>query len=128
MFTERELAEWNEKFLDVLDVTAYLPEVKLGWRLKGDRLQAPQPPTATLKDKEREVQRLLDKVAQGMGYDNIGTAISYAEEDSVPEYAVEARKLRAWRSAVWAKFYEQVAACGGDASVLDLSTLPTLAA
>lgn len=48
------------------------------------------------------VQSHLDAVAQSVGYDNIYTACTYADEPSVPKFQLEGRALRAWRSDVWA--------------------------
>lgn len=48
------------------------------------------------------VQRHLDSTAAGMGYDNIYTACTYADESSVLKFQQEGQALRAWRSLVWA--------------------------
>lgn len=47
------------------------------------------------------VQRHLDGQARSMGYDDIATAVTYAEEPSAKTYQTEGRALRAWRSLVW---------------------------
>lgn len=47
------------------------------------------------------VQDHLDAAAQAAGYDNIYTAVSYAEEPAVPKFQAEGRAFRAWRSLVW---------------------------
>lgn len=52
------------------------------------------------------VQSHLDSTAQLYGYDDIKTAISYADEPSVPQYQKEGIAFREWRSITWAKFYE----------------------
>ena len=52
------------------------------------------------------VQSYLDSTAQLYGYDDIKTAISYADEPSVPQYQKEGMAFREWRSITWAKFYE----------------------
>lgn len=52
------------------------------------------------------VQSHLDSIAQLYGYDDIKTAISYADEPSVPQYQKEGMAFREWRSITWAKFYE----------------------
>ena len=52
------------------------------------------------------VQSHLDSTAQSYGYDDIKTAISYADEPSVPQYQKEGIAFREWRSITWAKFYE----------------------
>lgn len=52
------------------------------------------------------VQDFLDGTARSFGYDDIRSAVTYAEEPSVPKFQVEGRALRAWRSKVWAKCYQ----------------------
>lgn len=55
------------------------------------------------------VQRHLDAKAKALGYDNIFTAVTYAEEPSVPKFQADGLALRAWRSAVWAAGYALLA-------------------
>jgi hypothetical protein len=52
------------------------------------------------------VQNYLDAKAQERGYDNIFTAVTYAEEESVPQFQAEGRAFRQWRSQVWARCYQ----------------------
>lgn len=52
------------------------------------------------------VQGMLDSTAQSKGYDNINSAIGYAEEPSVEKFQLEGRAFRQWRSLCWAKCYE----------------------
>jgi len=52
------------------------------------------------------VQAHLDSVARGLGYDNIFTAVTYADEPAVPKFQAEGQALRAWRSQVWGRCYE----------------------
>jgi hypothetical protein len=56
------------------------------------------------------VQRHLDMQAIQMGYDNIFTACTYAEEPAVPKFQQDGRALRAWRSLVWAHCQSVMAA------------------
>lgn len=49
----------------------------------------------------RAVQSMLDAKARSMGYDNIFTAVTYADEPAVPSFQNEGRSLRAWRSHTW---------------------------
>ena len=64
------------------------------------------------------VQRHIDSQAQALGYDNIYTAVSYAEEPAVPRFQLEGRALRAWRSLVWAASREVMSAVeAGDRAV-----------
>lgn len=56
-----------------------------------------------------DVQNHLDATAQSFGYDDIRSAVTYAEEPAVPKFQAEGRALRAWRSRVWARAYEVLA-------------------
>lgn len=47
------------------------------------------------------VQWEIESRARTMGYDNILTAVSYADEPAVAKYQTEGRALRRWRSLVW---------------------------
>ena len=55
------------------------------------------------------VQAHLDNVARAKGYDGILSAVTYAEESSVPRFQQEGILFRAWRSNVWANCYTMVA-------------------
>lgn len=52
------------------------------------------------------VQDYMDSTAKELRYDGIASAVSYAEEPSVPKFQEEGQAFRAWRSLVWAKCYE----------------------
>ena len=47
------------------------------------------------------MQYHLDEKAREYGYDNIYTAVSYAEEPSVPKFQIEGKAFREWRSLFW---------------------------
>ena len=47
------------------------------------------------------VQAHLDQAAQALGYDDIKSAATYADEDAVLKFQQEGQSLRAWRSLVW---------------------------
>lgn len=53
-----------------------------------------------------QIQTMLDDKAREMGYDDIRTAVTYADEPAVPKFQSEGKALRAWRSRVWARGYE----------------------
>lgn len=55
---------------------------------------------------EARVQAWLDAEAQALGYDDIRSAVTYAEEPAVPKFQQEGQYLRRLRSLVWAKCYE----------------------
>ena len=52
------------------------------------------------------VQEHLDSTAQSLGYDDIRSAATYADEPAVAKFQNEGKALRAWRSLVWAASYE----------------------
>lgn len=56
-----------------------------------------------------EVQKHLDNTAISMGYDDIKTAVTYADEPAVLKFQTEGQALRAWRSLVWEKCYAELA-------------------
>lgn len=47
------------------------------------------------------LQHLLDNTASQYGYDNIYTAISYADEPTVLKFQDEGKAFRKWRSLLW---------------------------
>lgn len=71
-------------------------------------LQDPPPPTAEqiMSRLEARVQKWLDDKARALGYDDIKSAVTYAEESAVPKFQQEGQYLRRLRSLVWARCYE----------------------
>lgn len=67
---------------------------------------APPVPEQIRAQKVATVQAHLDAAAQARNYDNIASAITYAEEPAVPKFQQEGQAFRVWRSLVWAKCYE----------------------
>lgn len=55
------------------------------------------------------VQAHMDKAAQTAGYDDIKSAVTYAEEPAVPKFQAEGQAFRAWRSLCWAACYAVMA-------------------
>jgi hypothetical protein len=51
------------------------------------------------------VQEHMDAAARARGYDDVATAVTYAEEPAVPKFQAEGQAFRAWRSKVWAFCY-----------------------
>lgn len=51
------------------------------------------------------VQNHLDTYTRQYGYDDIKSAVTYADEPAVPKFQSEGRTFRAWRSLVWAACY-----------------------
>lgn len=69
----------------------------------GVEIAPPAPPDVeqlTLQFRDA-VSRRIEQAARDMGYDNILSAVSYADEPAVLEYQAEGRALRRWRSLVW---------------------------
>lgn len=56
------------------------------------------------------IQKHMDDTAVAAGYDDLKSAVTYAEEPAVPKFQAEGQALRAWRSLVWAYGYEQIKA------------------
>lgn len=56
------------------------------------------------------IQTHMDSRALLFGYDDIKTAVTYAEEPSVPRFQSEGQAFRAWRSACWDYCYTLLAA------------------
>ena len=103
---------------DAVEITeaehaALIEGQSLGKRIVADEsgrpiLQDPPPPTAeqiTARLVAR-VQSWLDGQARALGYDDIKSAVGYAEEPAVPKFQQEGQALRRLRSRVWARCYE----------------------
>jgi hypothetical protein len=54
------------------------------------------------------VQKHLDDKARERGYDNIFTAVSYADEPEVVQFQQEGLAYRKWRSQVWSTCYQRL--------------------
>lgn len=57
---------------------------------------------------EQATQSHLNSAAAAAGYDDISTAVSYAEEPAAPKFQNDGIAFRKWRSLVWAYAYEQL--------------------
>ena len=70
--------------------------------------QDPPPPTADQITAARvaAVQAHMDAAAAARGYDDIKTAVTYADEPAIPRFQAEGQAFRAWRSLVWAHCYQ----------------------
>lgn len=71
-------------------------------------LQDPPPPTPeqTVAKYVAAVQLWLDEQARALGYDDIKSAVTYAEEPAVPKFQQEGQAMRRLRSLAWARCYE----------------------
>lgn len=54
------------------------------------------------------IQQFMDSAANEFGYDNIQTAVTYAEEPAVLKFQLEGKSFRSWRSLVWDYAYMQL--------------------
>ncbi|WP_454914160.1 hypothetical protein [Variovorax gossypii] len=72
--------------------------------------EPPEPVPPTFKERQIAlrglVQEYMDSMARSLGYDDIKTAVTYADEPVVPKFQNEGRALRAWRSTLWAACYD----------------------
>lgn len=79
----------------------------------GGKPIAADPPPPTPEQIEAElgarVQAHLDEAAKARGYDNIFTAVTYADEPAVARFQADGKALRAWRSKVWEMCYQVLA-------------------
>jgi hypothetical protein len=50
-------------------------------------------------------QQIMDTQARQLGYDDIRTAVTYADEPVVPRFQAEGIAFRKWRSQVWGLAY-----------------------
>lgn len=80
----------------------------LAWLAEGNTPEPADNPTQVqiIAAITATVQAHMDAAAQAMGYDDIKTAVTYADEPAVPRFQAEGQALRAWRSLVWAKCYQ----------------------
>ena len=74
-------------------------------------LAAPPPLTEEQETRlyEMAAQLHMDTAAHEHGYDNIATAVSYADEPAVTKFQREGKAFREWRSLVWAFCYDMLA-------------------
>ncbi|MGA0569658.1 hypothetical protein ACO2Q9_02935 [Variovorax sp. VNK109] len=76
------------------------------------------------------VQGHMDAAARELGYDDIKTAVTYADEPAVATFQAQGQAFRSWRSRVWAACYSMLAdaeAAGEIPSDADvLAALPSL--
>jgi len=63
-------------------------------------------PPATQADYIQAIQDVLDSKSIEMGYDNIFTAVTYADESGVAKFQQEGQALRKWRSLAWEYAYD----------------------
>jgi hypothetical protein len=94
-----------------------------GWRtvpLTWKPPERPKTPEQIQKELTDAVQAHLDGRARERGYDDIKSAVTYADEPAVLQFQLEGRAFRAWRSLVWQYCYAQL-----DAVLAGTRTVPT---
>lgn len=84
------------------------------FRIQDDKLVyvglSPEEQEAQLKARfTAVVQEHMDTQAKAKGYDNLLSAVSYADEPEEPKYQQEGLAFRKWRSQVWRACYAKEA-------------------
>lgn len=108
------------------------PSVFHAWNGQTWELDTVTQRSAIVKEFGDAVQKMMDEQARALGYDDMLSAVTYADEPAVPEFQREGRALRAWRSECWSTCYgilgqiESGARAVPDLSEL-LAELPTFA-
>ena len=107
---------------DAVEITAAEHQALLAGQSMGKRIVANEqgypvladPPAPTpeqiIASIAAAVQAHMDAAAKAAGYDDVKSAVTYAEEPAVQKFRAEGQAFRAWRSLVWAKCYELLAA------------------
>lgn len=101
---------------DVVDVPDEQYQLLMAGQAKGGRIVGGpdgtpmlMPLTPTVEDVAAsiaaDVQLHLDSAAREAGYDDIRSAVSYADEPAVPAFQADGRAFREWRSLVWARCF-----------------------
>lgn len=104
-----EVAEWCNNRGD-----CYIEEIEAVDSVRQFQIVANPEPTQeeievqVQKQLTDAVQRVLDKKAQELLYDNCLSVCSYIDT-GVAKFDAEGKAFRTWRSAVWAKGYEILA-------------------
>lgn len=103
----------DAQFASQIGAIAIPDEFGIGDLYDGTDFSKPAAPEETVEEKKtrylRAVDSHLNTTAQTYGYDNIVTAVTYADENSVSAFQVEGTALRAWRSLVYEYLYAQLA-------------------
>lgn len=79
-----------------------------GWLLDGDEFSAPPARALTVEDYEEAIQAHVDQTARSRLFRDGVTLASYVASTN-PQWAAEAVAFVAWRDAVWAHAYAELA-------------------
>lgn len=81
----------------------------LAWQAAGNTATPYVPPAPTAAELQKQltdaVQAIMDAKAQSYGYDDLTTAVTYADEPAVAKFQTEGQAFRQWRSLVWNSAY-----------------------
>ncbi|MDR7865174.1 MAG: hypothetical protein RIN56_00070 [Sporomusaceae bacterium] len=108
-----------EPFIDIDDATHADCIANPGRRrvdVAAGQIVAYTPPGPTPEERAEGIKRSLinvvqanmDAAAQALGYDDIKSAVTYADEPAVPKFQAEGQAFRAWRSRAWQYCYDQL--------------------
>jgi len=84
------------------------PGGNIGDRWDGESYSRPLPPPPTVDDYERAIQAHIDATARQRTYRN-GDACATYISSTTPQWAAEAQAFVAWRDAVWAYAFGELA-------------------
>ena len=105
---------------DAVEITVEQHAALLGAQANGKRIGADEggnpvaidPPAPTYEQivvgLTAAIQAHLDATAKQYGYDDMKTAVTYADEPFIPKFQMEGQALRKWRSHVWAVAYTEL--------------------
>lgn len=82
------------------------PPEATGWTWVDGCWVRAETPADVIEALTAAVQKRLDAAAQALGYDDIRSAVTYADEPTVERFQREGLAMRAWRSQVWAYCYQ----------------------
>jgi len=96
---------------DVIEISDELHQSLLQGQSEGRQISADESGNPILVDRSGPlvtkenmcsfIQAALDEKAKEYGYDNIMSAISYADEPGINKFQTEGKAFRLWRSLVW---------------------------
>lgn len=93
--------EYYKELLDLQSNGKQIACDKDGYPVAVNRAPATQAVTAITV----AVQAHMDEQARTCGYDDIKSAVTYADEPAVPKFQAEGLVFREWRSLCWAHCY-----------------------